>query len=107
MIKSFQMEPTSKPVVNITANPQHRLFLPATLEAAAASSSCSTVPVKCTEATVPDQIVPTTTYALTTNQVVATDFDPLPPVLPLQPNIPYPVNTTDFVDHQIRDVVKT
>ena len=93
MIKSFQMEPTSKPVVNITANPQHRLFLPATLEAAAASSSssCSTVPVKCTEATVPDQIVPTTTYALTSNQIVATDFDPPPPILPLPPNIPYPV----------------
>ena len=89
MIESFQMEPSSsRPVVNITANPQHRLLLPTTLEAAYA-----TIPVKCTEATVPDQIVPTTTFSLASNQVVATDIEPPLAALPLQPRVPYPVNT--------------
>ena len=92
MIKSFQMEPTSKPVVNITTNPQHRLLLPTTLEAAAASYS--SIPIKCAEATVPDQIVPTN-ISLASNQVV--DTDDYPPVATTlrstHPHFPYPVKT--------------
>lgn len=58
------------------------------------SYSAAAVPIDCSQATVPDQIVPTGTTVQASRQVVATDHDVLRlhPNPPHElPNIPYPV----------------
>ena len=79
-------------VVNITSNPQHGLLRwPMTLE-----SHTAAVPIDCSRATVPDQIVPTGggNAIQAARQVVATDQDVLrvyPNPAHELPNMPYPV----------------
>ena len=91
------MEPPT--VVNITTNPQHGLLrIPMTLE----SYSAAAVPIDCSQATVPDQIVPTGTTGQASRQVVSTDHDVLRlhPNPPHElPNIPYPVKKLDPYYH--------
>ena len=84
-------------VVNITSNPQHGLLRwPMTLE-----SHTAAVPIDCSRATVPDQIVPTGggNAIQAARQVVATDQDVLrvyPNPAHELPNMPYPVKKLIF-----------
>ena len=66
------------------------------------SYSAAAVPIDCSQATVPDQIVPTGSTGQASRQVVSTDHDVLRlhPNPPHElPNIPYPVKKLDPYYH--------
>ena len=72
------------------------------------SYSAAAVPIDCSQATVPDQIVPTGTTVQASRQVVATDHDVLRlhPNPPHElPNIPYPVKKKNL-DPPLRGAFK-